>query len=285
MGKAEGGKTITYADGAWADGNPALARPRDHGFWLGSAVFDGARSLAGAMPDLDRHCARVIESALIMGLAPDITATEIEAVARDGVAKFPGDAELYICPMFYATGGFITPDPASTRFVLSVIDTPLPKADGFSAGLTRFRRPARDMAPTDAKASCLYPNVARGVKEAVARGFDVGVVLDPSGNVAEFSYTNLFMAKDGVVHTPAINGTFLNGVTRQRVITLLRESGFEVTERAVQFDELLEADELFATGNYAKVAPCTKIEERTLQPGPIYGQARELYFSYSDGCR
>ncbi len=285
MSKVEGGKTITYADGVWIDGAPAVARPRDHGFWLGSAVFDGARALAGTLPDLDRHCARVIESALIMGLAPNITAAEIEALSRQGVAKFPDDAELYICPMFFASGGFITPDPASTRFVLSVIDTPLPKAEGFSAGLTRFRRPARDMAPTDAKASCLYPNVARGVKEATERGFDVGVVLDPSGNVAEFSYTNLFMAKDGVVHTPAINGTFLNGVTRQRVITLLRESGLEVIERAVQFDELLQADELFSTGNYAKVLPCTKIEARTLQPGPIYRQAHELYFSYSDSCR
>ncbi len=285
MGKVEGGKTITYADDAWVDGNPALARPRDHGFWLGSAVFDGARALAGALPDLDRHCQRVIDSARIMGLAPDVTAQKIEALARDGVAKFPDDAELYICPMFYASDGFIMPDPATTRFVLSVIDMPLPGTEGFSAGLTRFRRPAPDMAPTDAKASCLYPNVARGVKEATERGFDIGVVLDPSGNVAEFSYTNLFMAKDGVVHTPAINGTFLNGVTRQRVIALLRESGLEVVERAVQFDELLQADELFSTGNYAKVLPCTKIEARTLQLGPIYRQARDLYFSYSDSCR
>ena len=97
------------------------------------------------------------------------------------------------------------------------------------------------MAPTGAKASCLYPNVARSVGEAQEKGFEVGVVLDPSGNVAEFSYSNLFMVKDGVVSTPVINGTFLNGITRQRVIKLLRDDGFEVVERTIDFPELLGA--------------------------------------------
>ncbi|MEK9725486.1 MAG: aminotransferase class IV, partial [Rhodospirillaceae bacterium] len=132
--------------------------------------------------------------------------------------------------------------------------------------------------------SCLYPNVARGVADANARGFDTAVVQDPSGNVAEFSYTNLFMVKDGAVHTPAINGTFLNGITRQRTIALLRQGGFGVEERAIAFEELLDADELFATGNYAKVSPCTRLEDRELQPGPVYTRARELYFEYAADC-
>ena len=140
------------------------------------------------------------------------------------------------------------------------------------------------MAPTEAKASCLYPNVARGISEANAKGFDVAVVLDPNGNVAEFSYTNLFMAKDRVIYTPGINGTFLNGITRQRTIQLLRQGGYEVMERAINYEELLDADELFGTGNYAKVLPCTHIEDRELQPGPIYNRARELYFEFAQDC-
>ena len=140
------------------------------------------------------------------------------------------------------------------------------------------------MAPTEAKASCLYPNVARSVREANNKGFDTAVVLDPNGNVAEFSYTNLFMIEDGIVHTPAINGTFLNGITRQRTIALLKQDGFEVIERIIAYDELLKADELFATGNYAKLLPCIQIEDRKLKPGAIYNRARKLYSEFTLEC-
>ena len=279
------GESLTWADGAWHEGGPALIKPRDHGFWLASAVFDGARSMAGALPDLDRHCQRLLRSAEVMGLSSPMSAEAIIELAKEGVAKFPSDAELYICPMLYPTGGFIVPDPASTQLVVHVGVSPMPAPDGFSACTSSFRRPAPDMAPTEAKASCLYPNVARGVKEANDKGFDTGVSLDPLGNVAEFSYANLFLAKDGAVHTPAINGTFLNGVTRRRVIQLLADDGVEVVERTVTTRDLAEADELFATGNYAKVLPCTRFESRDLQPGPMYGRARELYFRYAESCR
>ena len=285
MGKAAGGNAITYADGIWHEGSPALIKPRDNGFWLGAAVFDGARSLSGAVPDLDRHCQRLIKSAQLMGMKSPIEPAEIEALAREGIAKFPNDAELYICPMLHPTEGFIVPDPSSTQFIMHIGEAPLPEPNGFSACNSSFRRPARDMAPTEAKASCLYPNVARSVGEANDKGFETAVVLDPIGNVAEFSYANLFMAVDGAVHTPAINGTFLNGITRQRVIQLLEDDGVEVHERAIDPQELANADELFASGNYAKVMPCTRFEDRELQPGPFYNRARELYFSFTDACR
>ncbi len=267
-------------DGVWYDEDPRTIRPNDHAFRMASVVFDGARSIAGKLPDLEAHCARSIQSARIMGLEPDITTDEIVALAKEGVEKFPADAELYISPMFYGEQGFITPDPKGSKFVLSIFDAPIPEPTGFSACLTQYRRPARNMAPTEAKAACLYPNVARGVTEVQGKGFDVGVVLDPNGNVAEFSYTNLFLVKDGVVSTPVINGTFLNGITRQRIIKLLRGAGLTVEERSVDYSDVTEADELFATGNFAKVSPCTQIEDRQLQPGPVYHQARELYFEY-----
>jgi branched-chain amino acid aminotransferase len=117
--------------------------------------------------------------------------------------------------------------------------------------------------------------------DASKRGFDTAVVTDLNGNVAEFASSNLFIAKDGVVSTPVINGTFLNGITRQRVIQLLRKAGVDVRERSIAFREVQEADEVFSTGNYSKVTPCTRVEQRNLQPGPFYAQARELYFAYA----
>ena len=79
--------------------------------------------------------------------------------------------------------------------------------------------------PIEAKAGCLYPNNARALIEARARGFDNCLMCDMLGNVAELATANVFMAKDGQVMTPMANGTFLNGVTRQRVLALLREDG------------------------------------------------------------
>ena len=283
-GQSRGGNVISWIDGEWHDDEPAVAKATDHAMWLGSAVFDGARSMAGKVPDLEAHCARAIRSARIMGMAPDVTTEDIVDLSLEGIQQFPGDAQLYICPLFYASGGFVVPDPASTHFVLTVEEAALPAPTGFKACLSPFRRPAADMAPTEAKAACLYPNVSRAVADANQRGFDTGVMLDPDGDVAEFSSANLFMVKDGVVHTPAPNGTFLDGIARQRVIRLLRDAGIEVVERAISFEDLLDADELFATGNYSKVIPCTQLDERPLRPGPMFQTARDMYFSYAEAC-
>lgn len=285
MGKVDGNEDLTFVNGQWHEGDPEILSARSHAVWLSSVVFDGARAFDGVAPDLDRHCARAIESALILGLKPTIEAAQIEKLAWDGIRQFPDDTHLYICPMFFAQEGFIVPDADSTQFVLSIYPSPLPPPTGFSACRSSYRRPAKDMAPTQAKASCLYPNIARIGREAQNRGFDTAIVQDPNGNIAEFAYTNLFMVKHGIVHTPAINGTFLNGITRQRVIALLRGTGIDVVERAIDFNELLVADEVFATGNYAKVQPCIRIEDVEFRPGSIYAKTRELYFEFARSSR
>jgi branched-chain amino acid aminotransferase len=89
------------------------------------------------------------------------------------------------------------------------------------------------------------------------------------------------MAKDGVVFTPVANGTFLAGITRQRVIGLLRDHGVTVTEKSLRYEDLQAADEIFSTGNYSKVAPVTKIEARPIPIGPFYTKARELYWAFA----
>jgi branched-chain amino acid aminotransferase len=273
--------SITFVDGSWQEGNVPLFGSLDHATWLSSVVFDGARAFDGLIPDLDLHCQRAIASAETMGLAPPVGAEEIEALAREGVKKFPEGAALYIRPMFFGKDGFLVPDPESTKFALVIEIMEMPTTTGFSACLSPFRRPAPDTAPTAAKASCLYPNVARMVRDATARGFDNAVVLDLLGNVAEFATANLFIVKDGIAHTPVPNGTFLNGITRQRIIKLLGEAGIEVQERRLTFEEVRDADEVFSSGNYAKVSPANRIEDRNLQPGPVAKKAKELYMEFA----
>src|SRR5579862_837723 len=116
-------------------------------------------------------------------------------------------------------------DPESTRWCLSIYEAPMRKPEGFSITLSPFRRPTIETMPVDAKAGCLYPNNARAMFEARSRGFDNCVVCDMLGNVAELANSNLFIAKDGVMLTPMPNGTFLKGITRQRIIKLMRNAG------------------------------------------------------------
>ena len=114
-----------------------------------------------------------------------------------------------------------------------------------------------------------------------ARGFDNCIVRDVVGNVAELANSNVFMGKDGVVFTPLPNGTFLAGITRQRVIGLLRDAGVTVIETVLRYADFENADEIFATGNASKVLPINRIDERSLQPGPLYRKARELYWAFA----
>ena len=277
-------QTWTFIDGDWHEGNAPIMGARTHAAWLSSCVFDGARAFEGVTPDLDRHCERVNDSALALGLRPTMKAEEIIGLTREGISKFAGDAALYIRPMYWAEeGGFMSvpANPDTTRFCLCIYETPMPGPAGFTVTVSPFRRPTLECMPTNAKAGCLYPNNGRAIMEAKSRGFDNALVRDMLGNVAETATSNVFMVKDGTVFTPQPNGTFLNGITRQRVIALLRDAGHEVCETVLKVDDFLDADELFSTGNYSKVVPITRIEDRQLQPGPMQKKARDLYWAWA----
>lgn len=273
----------TYFKGKWHQGNPMIMGPMTHAPWLGSCVFDGARAFEGVAPDLDRHCERLVNSARSFGLKILLSSGEIEELARDGIARFPNGVSLYVRPMYWAEDGFVDVDPETTQFSISVYDEPMPDAGGFSVTCSPFRRPSYEYAPTDAKAACHYPNSARAMREARSRGFDNAVLRDGLGHVSELATANIFFAKRGEVHTPVPNDTFLNGITRQRVIALLRRSGVAVHERSITWRDVLDADEVFSTGNYGKVMPITRVEDRHLQPGPVYSRARELYWAFAHG--
>ncbi len=276
--------TWTYFEDEWREGNTPLWGARTHAIWLGSSVFDGARVFEGVAPDLDLHCARVNASAKTMFLKPNVSVDEWTALAREGMAKFPIGTTLYVRPMYWAERAgpmALPPDPTSTRFALTLYDSPMRKPDGFSITLSPFRRPTLDSAPVDAKAGCLYPNNARAMFEARSRGFDNCIVCDVAGNVAELANSNVFMGKGGVVFTPIPNGTFLAGITRRRVISLLRDAGIQVVETVMRYADFETADEIFSTGNASKVLPVTRIGDRSLQPGPLYRKARELYWEFA----
>lgn len=274
----------TWFKGQWTDGNTPLIGAMDHGVWLASTVFDGARSIHRMAPDLRAHCQRTFDSAERVGLGVPLTVDDMVELCIQGIHRFPADADLYIRPLVFGTEGLLV--PTNSDFALTLFDAPLPPFAGFSAMLSSRRRPSPLAATTDAKASALYPNVARALREAKAGGFDNAVILDPDGKVAEFATANLFfVAADGSVVTPAANGTFLAGITRARVIALLAEDGTAVRERTVEPAELEAAREIFSTGNYGKVMPCTRYGAVELPIGPVATRARERYLRFAEQCR
>jgi branched-chain amino acid aminotransferase len=277
--------TWTFFEGSWQQGNVPIMGARTHGAWLGSTIFDGARAFEGVSPDLDLHMQRINASARAFGLLPLVSDDEWLELAREGIAKFDSSTALYIRPMYWAengaAGGGVKHDAESTNWCLCIYEAPMPEPGAFSITLSPFRRPSREMAPVDAKAGCLYPNNGRALAEAASRGFGNCLVPDMLGNITELANANVFMARAGEVLTPIANGTFLNGITRRRVIGLLRAAGVTVHEVALTYADFQSADEIFSSGNFSKVMPVTRIDDSSLQPGPFYRKARQLYWDYA----
>ncbi len=275
----------TFFQGAWHDGDIPVMRAADHGSWLGTTVFDGARYVNGLMPDLDLHCARTNQSAKALMITPTVSTAEMIAITKEGLAKYPADAAVYIRPMYWAIHGdptAIVPRPEETGFAICLEEIPFaPETATTTLGLTKFRRPVIDDAVVNAKAGCLYPNNARMLTEVRGRGFANALVADAMGNVAETATANVFMVKDGEVFTPIANGTFLAGITRARHITNLRAEGVKVHETVLTFDDFRGADEVFLSGNMSKITPVTAFEDRQYQVGPVTRKTREMYWDWA----
>lgn len=280
------GKNIrTYYNGAWHDDDVMIMRAADHGSWLGTTVFDGARYFEGVTPDLETHCARANRSAEALMITPTVTTEDMIAIAREGIAKYPKDVALYIRPMYWALEGGdmgVVPKEGATGFALCLEEIPMPEADAaLTLTTTRFRRPVLEDAVTNAKAGCLYPNNARMLAEARSKGYGNALVGDALGNVAETATANVFMVKDGEVFTPVANGTFLAGITRARHMKNLRADGMKVHEAVLSFDDFHEADEVFLSGNYSKVTPVKEFDGTHYQIGPVTRRTRELYWDWA----
>tara|TARA_Y200000002_G_C22444643_1_gene563660 strand:- start:173 stop:751 length:579 start_codon:yes stop_codon:yes gene_type:complete len=187
--------------------------------------------------------------------------------------------------MYWALDGgdlAIIPKENSTGFAICLEDIPM--ADQYSHATlttTAFRRPVLEDNVVNAKAGCLYPNNARMLAEARQKGFSNALVCDVMGNVAETATANIFLVKDGEVATPIPNGTFLAGITRDRHILNLKESGFPIFERVLTLSDFWEADEVFMSGNMMKVTAVSLFQDKSYDIGPITKKVREMYWDWA----
>ncbi|SLN23906.1 branched-chain amino acid aminotransferase [Roseisalinus antarcticus] len=282
---ATGTNIRTWFNGTWHEGDVPVMQASDHGAWLGSSVFDGARYINGLTPDLEAHCARVNRSAQALMLTPHLSTKEIMTIVREGLALYPDDAAVYIRPMYWGIAcgmSAIVPGEGTPGFSVCLEELPMaPPEASVAVTTTRFRRPVMEDAVVNAKAGCLYPNNARMLAEARSRGFQNALVTDAMGNLAESATANVFLVRDGEVLTPIPNGTFLAGITRARHIANLRADGVKVHEQVLTLDDARAADEIFLSGNMNKVTPVTAFDDRQYQIGPVTRRARDLYWDWA----
>jgi branched-chain amino acid aminotransferase len=286
---ATGTNIKTFYEGTWHDGDQMIMRAADHGSWLGTTVFDGARLFDGLSPDLDKHCSRINRSAEALMITPTVTTEDMIDIIREGLESYGRDQPVYIRPMYWALAGDelgIVPRAGATGFAVCLEEIPMaPPEAATTLTRTRFRRPVLEDNVVNAKAGCLYPNNARMMAEARAKGFGNALVADAMGNVAESASANVFMVKDGEVFTPIPNGTFLAGITRERHMINMNADGLKVHETVLSFDDFHDADEVFLSGNMMKVTPVAAFDDTTYEIGgnanPVTRRVREMYWDWA----
>lgn len=280
------GEIHTYFEGTWHQGDVPVMKAGDHGAWLGSTVFDGARCVDGLIPDLRPHLERVNRSAEALMIKPTCKVDDMIELVREGLKKFRKGEAVYIRPMYWALEGnetVVQPGYGlGTGFCIALEAMPMAPADAATTlTRTRFRRPTLDCALTNAKTGSLYPNNGRMLGEARAKGFGNALVTDIVGNVAETATANVFMVKDGEFFTPIANGTFLSGLTRKRHISNLRAAGYTVHEAVLSYEDFETADEVFLSGNQNKVTSVSAFDDTTYGDTPMTQRVRELYWDWA----
>ena len=271
----------------WMDGHmvpwrEAKLHVLTHGLHYASAVFEGDRCYNGTIFKLTQHSQRLARSAELMGFNLPFSVSEIDQACRDVVAANKL-VDGYVRPIAWRGSEQMGVSAQQTTIHVAIAAWEWPsyfspelRENGIKLAHAKYRRPPAECAPTQAKAAGLYMICTISKHAAEAEGAQDALMLDAKGQVAEATGANLFMVKDGVLHTP-VPDSFLNGITRQTVIKLAVKRGIEVRERVFMPEELMQADEIFLTGSAAEVTAVGQIGKHRFMVGPVTRQLRDDY--------
>ena len=157
---------------------------------------------------------------------------------------------------------------------------------GVDMKISSWSRMAPNTLPAMAKSTANYANSALIKMEALADGYSEGIALDVNGNISEGSGQNVFMVRDGVIYTPPLSASILGGITRDSIMTLARDLGFQVTETDLPRESLYIADEVFCVGTAAEVTPIRSVDKITIgagRRGPITEALQRAFFDVING--
>ncbi|MGQ0576627.1 MAG: branched-chain amino acid transaminase [Pseudonocardia sp.] len=276
-----------WLDGELVEWRRACTHVLNHGLHYASSVFEGARAYGGAVFRLSDHSQRLRTSAAHLGFEVPFSVAELDDACRLVVAA-NGVLDGYLRPVAWRGSDTMSIGIAHCRAHVAVATWSWPSvfaagtgSRGIALQTSKWVRPAPEMAPTRAKASALYQLSVLARQAAEAAGFDDALLLDHHGNLADATGANLFLVRDGVLHTPR-GHSILNGITRQTIMELAVGRGVEVVERDLRPADLQRADEVFLTGTAYEVQPVHAVDRQAFAIGPV---SRMLADDYGDLVR
>lgn len=269
-----------WMDGHFVPWRDAKVHLLTHGLHYGSCVFEGERAYNGKVFESRRHSERLMRSAEILGMTPRFSVDEIEDAKKEAMSR-NGFEDCYVRPLMWR-GSELMGVSAQQTTIRAAIAVWLwgnyfaDKMSGIRMSNAKWRRPDPLTAPCEAKAAGLYMICTMSKHAAEAEGCSDAMMLDYRGHVAEATGANIFFVQDGAIHTPTPD-CFLNGITRQTVMKIARDKGYEVVERTIMPEEIGNFSECFLTGTAAEVTPVKEIAGTMFQPGRI---CEDLVTSY-----
>ncbi len=285
-----------WMNGKFVDWDDAKIHILSHVIHYGSSLFEGIRVYdtpqGPAVFRLDEHTKRLLESAKIYRMDVPYSFEELREAQLETV-KLNNLDECYIRPVVYRGYGNVGVNPAGSPVDVAIAVWewgkylgPEALEQGVDVCVATWNRMAPNTMPNMAKAASNYMNSQLIKMEAITNGYVEGIGLDVNGYVSEGSGENLFLVKDKVVYTTPMAGSILVGITRNTIITLLGEMGYEVREESIPRELLYIADEVFFTGSASEVTPIRTIDRIQIgngSRGPIAEKLQDRFFGMFSG--
>jgi branched-chain amino acid aminotransferase len=286
-----------WMDGEFIDWDAANVHVLTHTLHYGLAAFDGMRAYQRADGNtyvfrLREHVDRLFDSCKMCLLQPKFTREQIMGVCTEAL-RINGMSDGYLRPMVFigagAMGIYVPNNPVQTAVIAWKWGAYLGEEalrNGIRAKISSFARHHINVSLAKAKMNGQYTNSVLAKREAKFGGYDEAILLDANGYVSEGSGENIFIIRKGVIYTPDLSCSILEGVTRDTVITLAREMGITVVECKITRDQLWLADEVFLTGTAAEITPVREVDNRTIGAGavgPITAKIQARFFDVVRG--
>ena len=280
-----------WIDGNMVDWKDANIHVLSHVVHYGTSVFEGIRAYKNengvAVFRLKEHVQRLFDSAKVYKIEIPYTNEEIENAILDVVRENELDG-CYIRPIVFRGYGELGVNPLNCPVNVVIAAWEWGSylgeegmANGVDIGVSSWRKPAPDTFPTLAKCGANYMNSQLAKIEAIENGFDEAIMLDYEGHVSEGSGENIFLVEGEKLYTPSMASSNLKGITRDSIMTLANDLGYEVVEETISRERLYFADEVFFTGTAAEVTPIRSIDRKTIgigKRGPIAEKLQKTFF-------
>jgi branched-chain amino acid aminotransferase len=285
-----------WMNGKLVDWKDATIHVATHVVHYGTGVFEGIRAYDSKRGTnvfrLPEHMRRLRDSCRVYRMEPTYNDEQLHEAVLETI-RANGFKSCYIRPLIYRgysqLGVNPMPCPVDTAIIVWEWDTYLGDdalQKGVDVGVSSWTRIAPNTFPALAKATANYANSGLIKMQAAVDGYAEGIALDESGLLSEGSGQNLFLVRDNVVYTPTLTSSILQGITRDTVLTLARDLGFEVREQALPREFLYLADEMFFCGTAVEITPIRSVDKITVgsgRCGPVTAALQDRFFGIIKG--